>query len=46
VRRRGKGRVPEACKDAAGVDRAAIHEEVGKVALKFFGENLGVSRTK
>ena len=23
-----------------GVDRAAIHEEVGKAALKFFGANL------
>ena len=37
----GKDEFPEACKDAAGVDRAAIHEEVGKAALKFFGANLG-----
>ena len=29
----GKEEFPEACKDAAGVDRAAIHEEVGKAAL-------------
>ena len=36
----GKDEFPEACKDAAGVDRAAIHEEVGKAALKFFGANL------
>jgi predicted dienelactone hydrolase len=37
----GKDEFPEACKDAPGVDRAAIHEEVGKAALKFFGDNLG-----
>ena len=37
----GKDEFPEACKDAAGVDRAAIHDAVGKAALKFFGDNLG-----
>jgi predicted dienelactone hydrolase len=36
----GKDEFPEACKDAPGVDRAAIHEEVGNAALKFFGANL------
>ena len=36
----GKDEFPEACKDAPGVDRAAIHEEVGNAALKFFGDNL------
>jgi len=37
----GKDEFPEACKDAPGVDRTAIHEEVGNAALKFFGANLG-----
>ena len=36
----GKDEFPEACKDAPGVDRAAIHEDVGKAALNFFGANL------
>jgi predicted dienelactone hydrolase len=36
----GKDEFPEACKDAPGVDRAAIHEEVGNAALKFFDTNL------
>jgi predicted dienelactone hydrolase len=31
---------PEACKDAPGVDRAAIHASVGKAALEFFGRTL------
>lgn len=39
----GKNEFPEACKDAPGVDRAAIHEDVGKAALRFFGANLGPS---
>jgi hypothetical protein len=37
----GKDEFPEACRDAAGVDRAAIHDAVGKATLKFFGTNLG-----
>jgi predicted dienelactone hydrolase len=37
----GRNEVPEACIDAPGVDRAAIHRSVGEAALKFFGEALG-----
>jgi predicted dienelactone hydrolase len=37
----GKDEFPETCKDAPGVDRAAIHEQVGNAALKFFGAALG-----
>jgi len=36
----GKNEFPEACEDAPGVDRAAIHDSVGKAALKFFDINL------
>jgi hypothetical protein len=36
-----KDEFPEACKDATGVDRAAIHDSVGNAALKFFGTALG-----
>ena len=36
----GRDEFPEACIDAAGVDRASIHKEVGEAALKFFGESL------
>jgi len=36
----GKDEFPEACIDAPGVDRAAIHRSVGAAALKFFGKNL------
>ncbi len=36
----GKDEFPEACKDAPGVDRAAIHESVGNAALKFFDTAL------
>jgi predicted dienelactone hydrolase len=35
---------PESCSDAAGVDRAKLHEYIGNVALKFFDKNLGVRR--
>jgi predicted dienelactone hydrolase len=42
----GKDEFPEACKDAPGVDRAAIHEQVGKAALKFFNTNLAVGGGK
>ncbi len=40
----GRDEFPEACIDAAGVDRAAIHASVGAAAEKFFGEKLGVDR--
>lgn len=36
----GKDEFPEACIDAPGVDRAAIHKDVGEAALKFFGKAL------
>ena len=36
----GRDEFPEACIDAAGVDRAAIHKSVGDAALKFFGKWL------
>jgi predicted dienelactone hydrolase len=37
----GKDEFPEACIDAPGVDRAAIHREVGDSAIQFFGGTLG-----
>ncbi|MGH6824844.1 alpha/beta hydrolase family protein [Methyloceanibacter sp.] len=36
----GKDEFPEACKDAPGVDRAAIHASVGSAAVKFFDTAL------
>ena len=36
----GRDEFPEACVDAPGVDRAAIHAEVGEAALQFFGRAL------
>ena len=36
----GKDEFPEACIDAPGVDRAAIHKSIGEVALTFFGKEL------
>ena len=36
----GRDEFPEACIDAPGVDRHAIHEAVGAAALKFFGVKL------
>jgi predicted dienelactone hydrolase len=36
----GRDEFPEACIDAPGVDRAAIHKDVGAAALEFFGMNL------
>ncbi len=38
----GKDEFPEACVDDAGVDRAAIHDMVGRAALNFFNTNLHV----
>jgi predicted dienelactone hydrolase len=40
----GRDNYPEACIDASGVDRAKLHEYIGKVALSFFDTNLGVRR--
>jgi predicted dienelactone hydrolase len=36
----GRDEFPEACIDAPGVDRAAIHRTIGAAALKFFGKAL------
>lgn len=36
----GKDEFPEACIDAPGVDRGAVHKSVGEAALKFFGAHL------
>jgi len=36
----GKDEFPEACIDAQGVDRGAIHRTVGEAALKFFDKSL------
>jgi predicted dienelactone hydrolase len=36
----GRDEFPEACIDAPGVDRAAIHKQVGAAALEFFDRNL------
>ena len=40
----GRDNYPEACVDAAGVDRAKLHEYIGDAAVKFFDTNLGVRR--
>jgi predicted dienelactone hydrolase len=40
----GRDNYPDACIDAAGVDRAKLHEHIGNAALKFFDTNLGVRR--
>jgi hypothetical protein len=37
----GRDEFPEACIDAPGVDRAAIHQDVGAAVLKFFAASLG-----
>jgi predicted dienelactone hydrolase len=36
----GRDEFPEACIDAPGVDRHAIHQSVGDAALKFFDKNF------
>jgi len=38
----GRDEFPEGCIDAAGVDRAAIHGEIGQAAVAFFREALGI----
>jgi len=42
----GKNEFPQACIDAAGVDRARIHETVGNAAVKLFDASLDVRRAK
>ena len=42
----GRDNYPDACIDAAGVDRAKLHEYIGNAALKFFDANLKVKRQK
>ncbi|EHB45016.1 hypothetical protein MycrhDRAFT_6693 [Mycolicibacterium rhodesiae JS60] len=37
----GRDELPEACIDAPGIDRAAIHREVADAAVEFFGAHLG-----
>jgi predicted dienelactone hydrolase len=39
----GRDEFPEACIDAPGVDRRAIHKSVGEAAVRFFGASLGAS---
>jgi len=36
----GRDEFPEACIDAPGVDRAAIHHDVAEAAARFFGSHL------
>jgi predicted dienelactone hydrolase len=40
----GQDNYPETCVDAAGVDRAQLHQSIGKAALRFFDANLKVRR--
>jgi predicted dienelactone hydrolase len=40
----GRDNYPETCVDAAGVDRATLHEYIGNAALQFFDKSLGVQR--
>jgi predicted dienelactone hydrolase len=40
----GRDAWPEACIDAAGVDRAKLHAHIGAVALEFFDAALAVRR--
>ena len=42
----GRDNYPDACIDTPGVDRAKLHEYIGKAALKFFDTNLNVRRQK
>ncbi len=37
----GRDEFPEACVDAPGVDRAAIHRDIAETAARFFDEHLG-----
>jgi predicted dienelactone hydrolase len=40
----GRDNYPEACNDAAGIDRAKLHEYIGNAALTFFDMHLNVQR--
>jgi predicted dienelactone hydrolase len=42
----GRDNFPEACVDAAGVDRAKLHDYIGEAALQFFDLNLRVRRDR
>jgi predicted dienelactone hydrolase len=42
----GRDNYPEACVDAAGVNRTKLHEYIGNAALKFFDSHLKVRREK
>jgi predicted dienelactone hydrolase len=41
----GRDNYPEACSDAAGVDRATLHAYIGEAAVKFFDQQFGVQRS-
>lgn len=36
--------LPDTCVDAPGVDRAAMHADIGALAVRFFDDRLGVAR--
>lgn len=40
----GRDNYPDACADAPGVDRAALHDYIGDAAVAFFDARLGVRR--
>ncbi|MGH6919717.1 MAG: alpha/beta hydrolase family protein, partial [Geminicoccaceae bacterium] len=40
----GRDEFPEACIDAPGVDRAALHRTIGDAAIRFFDGALQVKR--
>ena len=42
----GRDEFPEACIDALGVDRQAIHEQVGAAAVKFFDAYLKANQSR
>jgi predicted dienelactone hydrolase len=42
----GRDNYPEACVDAASVNRAELHEYIGTAALRFFDSQLKVQRQK
>jgi predicted dienelactone hydrolase len=42
----GRDNFPEACNDAAPIDRTQLHEYIGNAALHFFDSNLKVQRQK
>jgi predicted dienelactone hydrolase len=42
----GRDEFPEACIDALGVDRHAIHEQVGAAAVKFFDAYLKANQSR